>query len=132
LITLDTSALLTLIDRTDPEHRSVVAALTNDPGPYLIPAGILSEVAYLVESRLGAKAMDAVLADIEEGAFTLDCGDADLPRVRELALRYSDLPLGYADAAVVACAERHGGRVLALDKDFNVVAAEKTISVLPT
>jgi len=122
---------LALIDRTDPEHAAVVSSLTADRGPYLIPVGILSELAYLVESTLGGGAMDAVLADLEAGAYSLDCGEDDLQRVRELARRYDNLPLGYADSAVIACAERNGGRVLALDKDFDVVAREGAITVLP-
>ena len=132
MITLDTSALYALLDRRDPDHGRVLEALQADPGPYLVPAGILAELAYLVETRLGAEAMDAVLADLESGAYSLDCGDEDLPRVRSLALRYESLPLGYADSAVIACAERGGGRVLTLDqRDFGVVAREGTIEVLP-
>jgi predicted nucleic acid-binding protein len=35
-----------------------------------------------------------------------------------------DLPLGFADAAVIACAESKGGRVLTLDRrHFDVVRA---------
>jgi predicted nucleic acid-binding protein len=76
--------------------------------------------------------VDPFLADLERGNLTLDCGDEGLPRVRELVARYSDLPLGYADAAVIACAERHGGLVLTLDRrDFGVVAREETIRLLP-
>lgn len=106
--------------------------LLADPGPYLVPTGILAEVGYLLESRLGRKAMDAVLADLEDGAYALDCGEDDLGRVRELAERYADLPLGYADAAVIACAERNGGRVLTLDqRDFGIVARDVPIVVLP-
>ena len=132
MITLDTSALYALLDRRDPDHARVLEALQADPGPYVVPAGILAELAYLVESRLGARAMDAVLADLESGAYSLDCGDDDLPRIRSLALRYESLPLGYADSAVIACAERNGGRVLTLDeRDFGVVAREGTIDVLP-
>lgn len=132
MITLDTSALFALLDRRDPDHDAVAASLRSDPGPFVVPAGILAEVAYLVEGRLGAVAMDALLVDLESGAYSLDCGDDDLPRVRELTTRYSDLPLGYADAAVVACAERNGGRVLTLDeRHFGVVAGEGTIAVLP-
>ena len=45
--------------------------------------------------------------------------------------RYKDLPLGFGDAAVVACAERTGGRVLSFDRrDFSVVAGEGTITLL--
>ncbi len=76
--------------------------------------------------------MDAVLADIESGAYSLDCGEDDLSRIRNLASKYASLPLGYADSAVVACAERNGGRVLTLDeRDFGVVAGEGTVAVLP-
>ena len=132
MITLDTSALYALVDRRDPDHASVLDELQRDSGPYVVPAGILTELAYLVESRLGAAAMDAVLADLESGAYSLDCGDDDIPRIRSLASRYESLPLGYADSAVIACAERNGGRVLTLDqRDFGVVAREGTIAVLP-
>jgi len=132
LITLDTSALYALVDRRDPDHARVLEELQRDSGPYVVPAGILAELAYLVESRLGAAVMDAVLADLESGAYSLDCGDEDIPRIRSLASRYEDLPLGFADASVVACAERNGGRVLTLDqRDFGVVAREGTIEVLP-
>jgi hypothetical protein len=42
---------------------------------------------YLVESRLGPAALDALLADLEEGALHLDYGEQDLARVRELISR---------------------------------------------
>lgn len=131
VITLDTSALYALLDRRDPDHRLTSETLLADPGPYLVPAGILAEIAYLVERRLGQKALDALLADLESGAYSLDCGDDDLPRIRALVGRYAGLPLGFADAAVAACAERNGGRVLTLDSDFAVVAAEGVIHVVP-
>jgi predicted nucleic acid-binding protein len=45
---------------------------------------------------------------------------------------FRDLPLGYADAAVIACVERRGGNVLTLDRrHFGVVEREGTIRVLP-
>jgi predicted nucleic acid-binding protein len=39
--------------------------------------------------------------------------------------------LAFADAAVVECAERHGGRVMTLDGHFAIVAREGRIAVLP-
>jgi predicted nucleic acid-binding protein len=133
VITLDTSALYALLNQQDPDHAVVLAELRADSGPYLVPAGIMAEIAYLVESRLGHRAMDALLADLESGAYSLDCGDEDIHRIRSLASRYEDMPLGFADASVVACAERNGGRVLTLDnRDFDVVAREETINVLPS
>jgi hypothetical protein len=47
--------------------------------------------------------------------------------------RYRDLPLGFADAAVIACAEDNDGRVLTFDRrDFDVVSREGTIAVQPS
>lgn len=132
MITLDTSALFALLDRRDADHEAVAAELRSDGGPFVVPVGILAEIGHLVETRLGTEVMDALLADLESGAYSPDCGDSDLPRIRALAARHDDLPLGYADAAVIACAERNGGRVLTLDtRHFGVVAAEGTITVLP-
>ncbi len=132
LITLDTSGLFALLNRTDNDHQRVKAALFEDRGPYLVPAGILAEIAYMVEERLGARVLESLLLDLESGGLTLECGEEDLPRIRELVGRYADLPLGYADASVVSCAERNGGRVLTLDlRHFGVVAAEGRITLLP-
>jgi uncharacterized protein len=132
VLTLDSSALFALLNRGDPRHAAVRGVLARDRGPHIVPAGILAETAYLVETRYGVRVMDSLLADLEAGVFTLDCGERDLGRVRALVDRHADLPLGYADAAVVACAERNGGSVLTLDRrDFGVVAREGTITVLP-
>lgn len=132
MITLDTSGLFALLNGADPDHAAVADVLGSDPGPYLVPAAILAEVAYLVEHRLGTHVLDAFLDDLTARAFALECGEQDLPRVRELVRRYADLPLGFADAAVIACAERSGGLVLTLDvRDFGVVAREGTIRLLP-
>lgn len=131
-ITLDTSGLLALLNRRDPEHVRVRGILESDPGPYLVTAGILAELTYMVEQRLGLRTLDLFLEDLESSAYSFECGREDLPRIRALIARYADLPLGYADASVIACAERSGGRVLTLDlRDFGVVAREGTILVLP-
>jgi len=59
-----------------------------------------------------------VLRRIENGAFTvLDLAPDDYPRVRELCTQYSDWPLGFVDAAVVALAERERQtRIATLDR----------------
>ncbi len=132
MITLDTSAVVTLLDRRDPQHRKVRDVFVADGGPYLLPAWIVAEVAYFAEVRSPATAADALLGDLESGAYSIECGDGDASRVRELVRRYADLPLGISDAAVIACAERNGGRVLTLDvRDFSIVAKEGKITVHP-
>lgn len=133
MITLDTSGLFALINRADPDHTRAKSTLFADPGPYLVPAGILAEIAYLIERRLGVEVLESFIEDLTNGAFSFECGEEDLPRVRELISRYADLSLGFSDAAVVACAERASdGRMLTLDRrHFDVVAREGNITPLP-
>ena len=132
MITIDTSALFVVFHRGDRDHARVRLALASERGPYLLPAAILGEIDYLIGERLTPGALDALLVDLRQGGFVLDCGDADLPRVQALVRRYADLPLGLVDAAVVACAERNGGRVLTLDlRHFGVVAREGTLTIVP-
>ena len=131
-LALDTSALVALANRRDPSHAQVSDALRADPGPYVVPAGILAEAAYMLEARLGAASLDAFLSDLEEGRLLLDCGEDDLARIRALVARYASLPLGFADASVIACAERRRANVLSLDRrDFSIVAREGRITVVP-
>ncbi len=105
MITLDTSGVVALLNARDPDHGAAVLALEQGGRPYLIPVGILSEIAYLLEARM-PKVVDVFLGDLEEGAFVQDCGEHRQARVRALIARYADLPLGYADAAVIALPRR--------------------------
>lgn len=128
MLILNTSGILAALNEQDPHHAHAVAALRADGGPFIVPTGILAEVAYMIGGRLGADALDAFLADLHEGAFTMDCGEDDLPRIRALVTRYGDLPLGYADAAVITCAERTSARILTWDRrHFVPVAREGTV-----
>lgn len=130
MIALDTSGLFALLDGRDRHHASAAALLGADDGPFVVPAGILAEIAYLIEHRLGQAVLDAFLADLESGAFTLDCGERDIGRIRELVRQYADLPLGFADGAVVACAERTGAPVLSFDRDLSVVSREGRVRIV--
>lgn len=134
MITIDTSGLIALIDRSDHYHVACVAAYDADGGPYIIPVAILAEIAWFLEQRYPPAVERALIADLLDGAYTASWGPQDLKRIQDLMERYDDLPLGLSDTAVIACAERHGGRVLTLDRrHFDVVArGERTLEVLPS
>ena len=61
----------------------------------------------LGRSRGNSRAVDALLGSVVDGTVVVvDLEWADYARVRELVSQYSDLPLRFVDAAVVAVAER--------------------------
>jgi predicted nucleic acid-binding protein len=131
VITLDTSGIGALLDTRAHNHAAIVDLFLRDGGPYIFPALVMAEISWFIEARLGAWVLPRFLADFESGNFTLDCSANDLTRIRELVTRYDDLPLGFADASVVACAERHGGTVLTLDSHFGIVARDARIRTIP-
>ena len=90
----------------------------------MVPTHVVTEVAYLIGSRLGAEAEVRWLGDLASGAFHVEAvAPTDWLRIAELAYQYRDLPLGTADASVVAAAERRGDvRIATLDRrHFTVV-----------
>lgn len=81
--------------------------LETHPGPLIVPTLVLTEVAYLVSTRLGWQPEVRLLGDLAAGNFALEpVHPSDLIRIARLVAQYHDLPLGTADASVVAAAER--------------------------
>lgn len=132
MITLDTSGILAALNRADRDHTRAREVLEAEPGPLIVPIGILAEACYMIEADLGAPVLRAFVADLADGFYELDCGASDMARIGALLDRYADLRLGFADACVIACAERHHGRVLTFDeRDFGPVAREGKIALVP-
>ena len=85
---------------------------------------VVTEVAYLLESRLGTEAEVRFLGDLASGTLLVEPVLAgDWLRIAELVAMYRDLPLGTVDASVVAAGERLGiSEIATLDRrHFTVV-----------
>jgi predicted nucleic acid-binding protein len=84
----------------------------------------VTEVAYLIATRLGAEAEVRFLGDLAGGSFAIEPVEPDeWERIAELVWRYRDLRLGTVDASLIALAERLGvEHVATLDRrHFSVV-----------
>jgi hypothetical protein len=103
----DTGAVYALYDADDRHHLAARQVIEAEPGPRYLPVVLLAEIDYLLTARLGVDAALDFLRSVESGAFALlDLMPEGLARCRELVGQYRDLPLGIADASVVAAAER--------------------------
>lgn len=72
-----------------------------------MPVLVVTEVTYLLATRLGVEPEVRFLGDLAAGAFAIEPVPAgDWLRIAELVATYRDLPLGTVDASVVAAAER--------------------------
>jgi hypothetical protein len=118
VILVDTSGLLALLDRGEPEHARVTAALRHERGPLVVTDLVLAEADFLILKRLGRAAEGEFVAQVVEGVFLREAvTDLDLRRAQEIGSRYADLALGLTDATLMALGERlRVRRVLTLDR----------------
>lgn len=99
-----------------------------------MPTLVITEVTYLVGSRLGAESEVRFLGDLAAGNLIAEpVAPVDWLRIAQLVARYRDLPLGTTDASVVAAAERLEVREIAtLDhRHFSVVQPIGNFELLP-
>jgi len=134
MIVVDTGALLALLDASEDHHRVLRELYEENPDRWVLPWAILPEVDYLVSKHLGAKAQEAFLADLADGAFLVEWGrDEDLAGARRIHTRHRSLQLGLVDAMVIATAERLKAEAIAtLDlRHFAAVSITGAPRLLP-
>jgi predicted nucleic acid-binding protein len=109
VLIVDAGPLYAAAATRDKHHQRSVELLSQASRPLLVPALVLSEVAYLLGDRIGPHAELLLARSLAEGELTVEpVIDSDWERVGELVEQYQDLPLGIVDASVVVLAERHG------------------------
>ena len=117
---VDAGALIARIDRSDSHHHDCVNALKTIRQPLTSVLPAVTEAMHLLGHVPDGNAILCdMLTDGEIGLLHVDA--ADMPRIRELMRKYGDLPMDFADAALVRVAEREGlNRILTFDDDFHV------------
>ena len=115
-VLVDAGPLVALIDAGDAHHRVCVETLKSLRDPLITVWPAFTEAMYLLGGSWPAQR--ALWSRIEADALTLAPLDAaDAPRLRELMEKYHDLPLDFADAALVRVAERDGlTRIFTIDR----------------
>jgi hypothetical protein len=103
----DTSGLVALFNRTEPEHEPVRRLVAEIDEPLLVSPYVVAELDYLVATRVGVDAELAVLEELTGGAYDLAHVDAAaLSRASHVIGRYRDRSIGVADASIVVLADR--------------------------
>lgn len=124
MLVVDAGPLVAAAATRDRNHERCVELLTDAPSPLVVPALVVTEVAYFLADRIGATAEQAFVASLRKGELLVEAVEpSDWVRIEELLVEYSDLGLGTVDASVVVACERLGESTLAtLDRrHFSVV-----------
>ena len=111
---VDTSALLAYFDAGEPDHEAVAGAVESADGPLVVSPYVVAELDYLLLTRHGTRAEQAVLAELGSGAWELAAMDLDRLRAATvLVALYADVPVGIADASCIVLGEAYRESVIA-------------------
>lgn len=123
MLLIDTGIFIAVADRDEPRH-SACANLLRTTTDLAVPATVIPEAAWLIETGLGPGVEARFLELVTSARFTIiDLIAVDYQRTIELIGTYTDLGLGFVDASIIAIAERRSlTQVATLNRrDFAVV-----------
>lgn len=115
-VLLDTGPLVALLDLSERNHERCRAFLEGFAGRLLTTEAVLTEAIHLLHDTPGGPS--ACLRFVLDGGATLvPASISSLDRCLALMDEYSDIPMDFADAGLVALAEEVGtDEVLTLDR----------------
>jgi predicted nucleic acid-binding protein len=114
---VDTGPLISYLDRRDPTHTRVTAALDQFTGELFTTSAVITEAMHFVSPNL--KGPRLLLEFITTSGMTVfDFTQPDgLERAVTLMEKYSDIPMDFADATLVLLAEKLSTHeILTLDR----------------
>ena len=119
-IIVDSGPLIALFDADDAHHARALDFVQSTSAPLVSTMAAITEVMYVLDESLPAK--QNLLAWIHQGGLSLvEPGVADFARIAELLAKYSDLPMDFTDAVIVALCERLDIlHVATVDRDFTI------------
>ena len=117
---LDTSALVSVLDRSQSQHQDCVEFFQSWEGPVVSTEAVLTESAHLLARTHNGQfvCLEFFLAG---GAILIPTSASSLRRSRALMEKYTDLPMDYADSTLVVLAEElNTNLIFTTDRDFKV------------
>jgi hypothetical protein len=115
---VDTSFLVSLINPRESSHQACLAVAQTLRERLVIPQVVLPEATYLVDKYLGRTTMRAMVRQLLQATWNLEpLLEGDMERIVAVLDQYRDQNIDFADAAIVAIAERlKVQRILTLDR----------------
>lgn len=119
---IDAGPLIAVLNRNDDYHAECARLIRALNCPFYTTIAVLTEVMYILYSRVGWAAQAALWKMILRGDLLLEHpSPGELIRMSDLMDKYQDRPMDFADASLVALAERLSlNRVFTVDRsDFS-------------
>lgn len=102
----DTSCIVAYINKRDVYHSACIA-IADEVQAMLVPQTVLTEVAYLLQQRIGSLAVASFLESFESSVFVLVALEPwDMAQAAKILREYADSRIDFVDATVMAVADR--------------------------
>ena len=122
---VDAGPLLALFDKDDLYHQKILVFLKSYEGHLYTTWPVITETLHLLSFSVEVQ-LDFLKWLDRCGLRVLNFDQSILKRVIDLTKKYNDLPVDFADASLVAVAEREDIKdIISIDSDFNVYQTEK-------
>jgi len=118
-IIVDAGPLIALFDRNDRHHDRAVRFIRECRSRPITNLPVLTEATFLL--RFSVEAQRDLLLWAHRALDIDGATSTDLPRIADLLDKYRDMPADFADASLVALAERLDlSQVASVDRDFAI------------
>lgn len=120
---VDTGAIVALVNRADRFHEEAVEWFKHFRGQLLTTEAVITEAAYVLAASPAHQHAALLWCERARGAGLLSVEPvADYEVLARIIAQYASLPCDYADASLIALAERTGVAAIATidQRDFSV------------
>ncbi len=119
-ILVDSGPLIALFDASDKYHHDAVNFIKTNSYPLITTIASITETLHLLDFNRNAQ-ID-FLEWIDRGAVEIhNIEQSDFTRIKELTIKYRDLPMDFADSCLVFLAEKLNLNTIAtIDRDFTI------------
>jgi len=119
-ILIDSGPLIALFDRSDKFHSASIEFIKQNKSQLITTIASITETLHLLDFSRNAQ-ID-FLAWVNAGAVAIEnVTSDDFKRIKELTIKYSDLPMDFADACLVLLGEKLNISSIAMvDREFDI------------
>ena len=119
-ILIDSGPLIALFDRDDDYHYSSVEFIKSNQCELITTIASITETLHLLD--FNRQAQIDFLSWVHAGAVSIESITSnDLLRIKELTIKYTDLPMDFADACLVFLGEKLKiNEIATIDRDFDI------------
>ena len=119
-VLVDAGPLIALFDKDDFYHKSMKKFVFTNNFKFVTTIAVITETSHMLDFNVQTQ-IDFLKWISEKGIVIYEIKKKDIQRIIELSVKYSDIPMDFADATLVLAAEQPRIRkIISIDSDFEI------------